>query len=106
MISIEMLDRAATLLLGNAPIGSQVILFGSQARQTATSESDADFLVIEPDVRNRHTEMVRLRQVMRPLRIPVDVIVVSRSVFENWKETPNTVIYDAFKEGKDYGVAA
>ena len=106
MISAEMLNQAAKLLLENSPAGSQVILFGSQARQTSTSESDADFLVIEPEVANRHAEMVRLRQVMRPLRIPIDVVVVSRSIFENWKEIPNTVIYDAFKEGKDYGVAA
>ncbi len=106
MISSEMLNRAAKLLLENSPTGSHVILFGSQARQTSTSESDADFLVIEPEVRNRRTEMVRLRQVVRPLRIPVDVIVVSRSVFDNWKEISNTIIYDAFKEGKDYGVAA
>jgi uncharacterized protein len=106
MISTEMLNRAAKLLLGNSPAGSRVILFGSQARHTATSESDADFLVIEPEVHNRHAEMVRLRQIMRPLRLPIDVVVVSRSVFDNWKEIPNTVIYDAFKEGKDYGVAA
>jgi uncharacterized protein len=106
MISTEMLNRAAKLLLDNSPAGSQVILFGSHARKTATNDSDADFLVIEPEVSNRYTEMVRLRQIMRPLRLPVDVVVVSRSVFDNWKEIPNTVIYDAFKEGKDYGVAA
>jgi predicted nucleotidyltransferase len=106
MVSAEMLNRAARLLLDNSPAGSNVILFGSQARQTATNESDADFLVIEPEVYNRHAEMVRLRQILRPLRFPVDVVVVSRSVFDNWKEIPNTIIYDAYKEGKDYGVAA
>lgn len=106
MISSEVLNRAAKLLLDNSPAGSQVILFGSQARQTSSIDSDADFLVIEPEVQNRHAEMVRLRQIVRPLRIPVDIVVVSRSIFDNWKEIPNTVIYDAFKEGKDYGVAA
>jgi uncharacterized protein len=106
MISSEMLNRAAKLLLENSPSGSRIILFGSQASQTSGSESDADFLVIEPEVQNRHAEMVRLRQILRPLRIPVDIVVVSRMVFENWKEIPNTVFYDAFKEGKEYGVAA
>lgn len=101
-----MLNQAAKLLLKNSPPGSRLILFGSQARKSSTSESDADFLVIEPEVHNRHAEMVRLRQVVRPLRIPIDVVVVSQSVFDNWKEIPNTIIYDAFKEGKDYGVAA
>lgn len=106
MISKEMLNKAAKLLLENSPLGSQLILFGSQARGTKTSESDADFLVIEPDVQNRYAEMVRLRQILRPLRIPVDIVVVSRSIFEDWKEVPNTVIYEAFKEGRDYGVSA
>ena len=106
MISLEMLERAAKLLLDNSPAGLRVILFGSHARHAAKNESDADFLVIEPEVYNRHSEMVRLRQVMRPLRIPIDVVVISRSVFEDWKEIPNTVIYDAVKEGIEYGVAA
>lgn len=106
MISKEMLNKAAKLLLENSPLGSQLILFGSQVRGTKTSESDADFLVIEPDVQNRYAEMVRLRQILRPLRIPVDIVVVSRSIFEDWKEVPNTVIYEAFKEERDYGVSA
>lgn len=106
MISIEMLNQAARLLLENCPSGSRVILFGSQARQTSTEESDADFLVVEPEVQNRHAEMVRLRQIVRPLRIPVDIVVASYAVFENWKEIPNTVFYEADKEGIVYGIAA
>ena len=106
MITEEVLNQAVELLLSNSPSGSKVILFGSQARHTATDESDADFLVIEPEVTNRYEEMVRLRKVLRSLRIPVDILVVSRSVFENWKEIPNTVIYQAAKEGKRFGFAA
>ena len=106
MISKEMLDRAAELLLNNSPAGSQVVLFGSHVRNSATDESDADFLVIEPDVHDRHADMVRLRQVLRPLRIPVDVVVVSRTIFEKWKNIPNTILYDAERDGKKYGIAA
>ncbi|HAJ79180.1 MAG TPA: DNA polymerase subunit beta [Fibrobacteres bacterium] len=106
MISIEMLNKAAELLLDNTSSGTQVILFGSHARNTATNESDADFLVIEPELEDRHSEMVRLRRIMRPLRIPVDVVVVSRKIFEEWKDIPNTLLYDAVKEGKNYGIAA
>jgi predicted nucleotidyltransferase len=106
MISGELIDRAAQRLLEAAPSGSRVILFGSQARSGATDQSDADFLVIEPDLRDRHAEMVRLRQLLRPLRIPVDVLVVSRSVFEEWKDMPNTILFDAAREGREYGAAA
>jgi predicted nucleotidyltransferase len=106
MISRELIDHAARKLLISAPSGSRVILFGSQARLEASDQSDVDFLVIEPDLDNRHSEMVRLRQELRPLRIPVDILVVSRSVFEEWKDLPNTILFDAAREGRDYGVAA
>jgi hypothetical protein len=45
---------------------------------------------------------VRLREVLRPLRIAVDVLVVSAKTFEEWRDTPNTVIYEAAREGKVY----
>jgi len=94
-------ETAAKMLLRAAP-GSKVILFGSHARGTPHGQSDLDFLVVEPELNDRHGEMVRLRQVLRPLRVPVDVLVVSAKVFEEWRDTPNTVIHEAAREGKVY----
>ena len=85
--------------------GSTVILFGSCARGDYGPDSDADFLVIEPEVTSRHEEMVRLRDVLRPLRIPVDVVVASARVFEEWSGTPGTLYYEARQEGKVFDVA-
>lgn len=65
-----------------------------------------DFLIVEPELLSRHHEMVRLREVLRPMRIPVDVLVVSRQVFDSWKDTPNNVIFDAAKEGRTFTHAA
>ncbi len=96
------IDRAAHLLLDAAPEGSEVILFGSYARGDATADSDLDFLVVEPLVSGARTEMVRLRQVLRALRIPVDVLVVSREGFEAWKDKINNVVYEAAREGRSY----
>lgn len=90
-----------SLLLEAAP-KSRVILFGSHARGEADADSDVDFLVIEPEVENRYAEMVRLREVLRPLLIPVDVLVVSQENFDYWRDTPNTVYHRAAKEGKVY----
>jgi hypothetical protein len=45
-------------------------------------------------------ETVRLRDVLSPLRIPVDVLVVSEKSFNEWKDAPGTVIYEAAVEGK------
>ena len=93
----EVVDR----LLRAAP-GSTVILFGSYARGQASEASDLDFLVVEPEVQDAPAEMVRLRQVLADLPLAVDVLVVSREKFDYWKDTPNTVIARALREGKLY----
>ncbi len=100
-----MLDQAtintfARRLLGAAPAGSEVILFGSYARGEATSNSDLDFLVIEPVVADRISEAVRLRSSLRGSRVGIDILVTSRRVFDEWKTTPNNILPYAGKEGR------
>jgi len=99
MIETRQVRQAINMLLRAAP-GSRVILFGSWARGTAQADSDLDFLVVEPTVTNPRAEMVRLRQVLRPLRVPADVLVVSERTFQEWRDTPNTVIHVAATEGR------
>ncbi len=106
MIDRDTIRRAVEMILSAAPAGSQVILFGSYARGDANEDSDLDFLVVEPMVRGRRREMVRLREVLRPLRIPADVLVVSRNVFDAWKDLPNNVVYEAAREGRSFTHAA
>ncbi len=93
------IEKAVDLLHRAAP-DATIILFGSQARGDATPESDADFLVIKPIVKSRRKEMAHLLRMLRPLRIPADVLVYSRRVFDKWSRIPGTVIYEAAKEGK------
>lgn len=101
MIGDDVIAKAADLLLRAAP-GSKVILFGSYARGDARPDSDLDFIVVEPEVRDRMAEMVRLREALRPLHVAADVLVVSAKTYEEWSDTPNTVVYEAAREGKVY----
>jgi predicted nucleotidyltransferase len=101
MVDEATIEKAAGMLLAAAP-GSKVILFGSHARGDAREDSDVDFLVVEPEVKDCIAEMVRLNEVLRPLALAVDVIVFSRDRFDYWKETPNTLPYVALKEGWPY----
>ncbi|HEX4125933.1 MAG TPA: nucleotidyltransferase domain-containing protein, partial [Tepidisphaeraceae bacterium] len=78
MIDEQLIQQAAGLLHKAAPAGSVVYLFGSHARGNPGPDSDLDFLVVEPELADQHREMVRLRDALRPLRLPVDVVVTSR----------------------------
>jgi len=78
----------------------KVILFGSYARGAAAKDSDVDLLVIVPEVENKFREMIHLRRLLRPLKIPIDVLVFSEKDVHDWGSLPGTVLYWALKEGK------
>ena len=99
MIDETTINKAVELLRQAAP-GSTIIVFGSCARGQITEDSDLDVLVVEPTVTSRHEEMVRLNDVLRPLRISVDVLVASKETFDYWADTPNTIYYEVAREGR------
>jgi predicted nucleotidyltransferase len=103
MIAEQVIHRAAEVLFSAAPAGSQVIRSGSHARDEADGSSDADFVVIEPESSDRRAETTRLRRHLRPLRITVDLLVVSRRAFDTSRDAPDNVIYQAAREGRCYG---
>ncbi|PIV92213.1 MAG: DNA polymerase subunit beta, partial [Gallionellales bacterium CG17_big_fil_post_rev_8_21_14_2_50_54_146] len=45
-------------------------------------------------------EMVRLRQVLRALRVPADVLVCSQSDLNQQQDSCSTAVYWALREGK------
>ncbi len=89
-----------TALLRQAAQPTRIILFGSHARRDAQPGSDIDLLVVERDVPDRAAEMVRLSRVLSPLRLPVDVLVVSEEAFREWAGTPGNVYSTALREGR------
>jgi uncharacterized protein len=94
------IERAARRLAETAGSPVRVILFGSHARNEARSGSDLDFLAIEPDVPDRHAEMVRLRSALHDLRRPIDVLVYSDAQVEEWGDAPGTALHAALTEGR------
>lgn len=99
MIPTLIIQKAATLLK-EAARPSRIILFGSYGRGTPHEDSDLDFLVVLPQVKDRRHEMVRLRRVLRPLRIPADVLVVSEAIFNEWAGTPGNVLFEVAQDGR------
>ena len=92
-------DAGRTLARAAGP-QARVILFGSWARGDVQPDSDLDFLVIEREVGSKLDEMVRLRDALPPLGVPVDVLVVSEEQADAWREVPGTIVHAALAEGR------
>lgn len=99
MTLTETIDLAVQRVVAAAR-PTKVILFGSQAGGAAGEESDVDLLVVERDVPSKVKEMVRLREAVGSIGLPVDIIVCSEQELEDWGHLPGTVLYWALKEGK------
>jgi predicted nucleotidyltransferase len=100
MVSEAVIVRAAERLAAEAGPGARVILFGSHARGDAGPHSDVDFLVIAPNVAERHAEMVRLRRALRGFEAPVDVLVYSAAQADRYERTWGHVVRHALQEGR------
>lgn len=96
----EALEEIARRLAVAAPGGSEVLLFGSHARDEAHEASDIDLLVIEPAVDDVMAESVRLRRELRGLGVPIDVVVVGREEAERRANVAGTVFERARREGR------
>lgn len=99
MTDEALIAEAGRRLAAAAP-DAKVILFGSRARGEAHSDSDLDLLVIEPEVKSRRAEFVRLRGALGNLGVPVDLIVVPVSHVDEWGHFEGTMLNDALREGR------
>lgn len=99
MISPEALQAAIGAVAADGK-QNRILLFGSYARGDARADSDIDLLVIEDEVPDRAREMVRLRRLLRPLRVPADILVYSEEEVARWGNQPGSALYWALREGK------
>jgi predicted nucleotidyltransferase len=100
MVSRNLIDQAGKLLAETAGAQSTVVLFGSHARGEARADSDVDFLVIEPVVKNRHKEWERLRRALRDFPAPVDIVVLDEKRAERRAKVPGTMVHHALRDGQ------
>ena len=99
MISEDTIRQAVATLVAVAN-PQRIVLFGSHARGDAGPDSDLDLLVVEKEVPHRAQEMVRLSRALRPLRVPVDVLVVTEEELQRYGDEPGSVYWWALKEGR------
>src|SRR4051812_16795952 len=90
----------AAVRLAEATDAEAIVLFGSRARGDNDDESDWDLCVILPD----HVEWGRFTPVtlwplVSDLGIPIQVVPIRRSVFEEKKTGINTLSHDIARDG-------
>jgi len=78
----------------------RVILFGSAATGFMTPDSDLDLLVVEKNVQNPREEMVKIREALSGVGMPVDIIVMASERFEETRNVIGGIAYPANKYGK------
>jgi predicted nucleotidyltransferase len=78
----------------------RVIVFGSAARGTNTSDSDLDVLVVVSDGTHRRNVAQMLYRSVKRHGVPVDFVIVTESDLVNHKDDFWTVICPALREGK------
>lgn len=100
VIEQSVINEAGRRLAEAAGESSQVVLFGSRAGGDANVRSDLDFLVVESGVENEAEESVRLARELRDLRVPVDVLVVSRTYVDDWRDVHGSVVHSALAHGR------
>ena len=66
----------------------------------ADDHSDVDLLVIKPHVADRYEEIIELDRSLAGILIPVDILLVSESEFEERADQPGTVERAARQEGR------
>lgn len=79
----------------------KLILFGSFVRGETNRNSDLDVLVVARDgLDSPRKESVRIRRALRGISMPMDILVVPQSKFENLKDVPGLVYREAVRRGK------
>ena len=92
------LDHLASAL----PSGARAIILGSHAEGNARADSDIDILIIEPVVKDRAAEMIRLSALLGRQLILADVVVMSSEMFGQQCEIPNTLAWRVARQGIEY----
>jgi predicted nucleotidyltransferase len=80
----------------------KLILFGSYIRGEINVNSDLDVLVIARDeIEDPRKESVRIRRALRGISMPtMDILVVPQSKWDELKDVPGLIYYEALRKGR------
>ncbi len=79
----------------------RIILFGSQAREDARTDSDVDLLVVMPDDTNRRKTAIDIMVALAKMPMPQDIIVTTPHEIATRGQLIATVLHTALEEGRE-----
>lgn len=77
----------------------KIVLFGSRARQTHTSASDADLLVVLRTDLPRPRRARLVYSALDPYPYPLDILVYTPDEVAYWQDTPASLVAHIMREG-------
>ena len=93
--------RAAVQRLIEVAAPRKLYLFGSFVRNEANYDSDLDVLVVVDDsVTAPRKESLRLRQALRDIHMPFDILVVTESFFNAHLDSPGLIFHEIVETGR------
>lgn len=78
----------------------RIILFGSNARGEARSDSDIDLLVVLPDIRNKRQTSIAIRRILSDLPVSKDIFVTTPEEIDRRGNMVGDILRSALSEGK------
>ena len=79
---------------------SQVVLFGSQARGTASEHSDVDLLVVMGNGTDKRRTAVEIRRSLGDLPVSKDIVVATPDEVARLGNVVGSVLHAALREGR------
>lgn len=100
MMISEDLIRQIVQRITSVTTPERIILFGSASTGQMTKDIDIDLLVLERNAQDNRGERLRIRQALKDLGHPFDVIVMATERFEESKNVIGGIAYPANKYGR------
>jgi predicted nucleotidyltransferase len=79
---------------------SQVVLYGSYARECADPDSDVDLLVIFDRIEDRREIVTQLYASLADIHVPKDIIVATSDEYSRFRRVVNTTFFNISQDGK------
>jgi predicted nucleotidyltransferase len=77
----------------------KIILFGSYAYGVPTEDSDLDICVVEKEYSSKWEEKTKIRNLLKHIRIPKDILVSCAEEYDFYKNQINSVFFDIHQKG-------